>query len=783
MARVFTITAPSSTITLDDQGQAEIAFTVVNATARRIRGRGVAVPQDASQKGWFTLAGETERDFQPGGTHQFAVRVAVPPGSKPGSYTFRLDAYSVQNPDEDHSQGPSVAFSVSAPEVKRFPWWMVAAAALVLVVGGVVAYVLLARKVKVPDVVGAERTKAIQVLQEAKLQVKEVTRSVSGKPEGAVLDQAPKAGDPVKKGTLVSIGVNELVKVPNVVGADLATAQTSLEKGRLRVEVSRVLSPRSQDTVLSQAPDPGDAVGSGSIVQLTVADSGTLVPDVVGFSRTRATQKIEQAKLQLREVTRSVLNEPPNNVLDQEPKEGVLVPHGTLIVIGVNELATVPAVVGSDLATSKATLENAKLRIGEISRVLSEKSRDTVLGQSPKAGETLQLNSAVHLTVADTGIAVPNVLGVAHRQAANAIGEAKLQVNVVTRSVSERPAGTVVDQEPRAGELVRPGSAVTIGVNDFVEVPNVVGSAFHVAQATLQGARLGTQVSSRELSEQQPQDTVLSQLPKFGETVKPGSIVHLTVADAATRVPNVIGSSRDGAIERLKEAKLQGVPVTKSLADKPNGVVLEQDHSAGQLVKLGTQVVISVNVLVSVPQVVGMDLASTRHTLAMAQLSLGHVATRVLDRGVAGQVLSQNPPPGNLVATGSAVQVETAQLRLGCDGVPGSGKIVDNCGVCGGGNACLRPCPAKFENLGNDYVFIYLDIPQTAVGHTISWSNVAVAKYVFPRCYRVKISDYSYSCERTPSGGVWVKRGDVARDALCHDEGSGNQPYMRTEKK
>jgi hypothetical protein len=144
MARVFSITAASSTITLDDKGHGEIAFTVANASGRPLRGRGILVPQDPSQKGWLTLAGEPERDFPAGGVLQFSVRVGAPAGSKPGNYTFRLDALSVQNPDEDYAQGATVAFTVrEAKKKKPFPWWIVAVAAVVLVAGGITTWLLL----------------------------------------------------------------------------------------------------------------------------------------------------------------------------------------------------------------------------------------------------------------------------------------------------------------------------------------------------------------------------------------------------------------------------------------------------------------------------------------------------------------------------------------------------------------------------------------------------------------------------------------------------------------
>ncbi|HEY6292471.1 MAG TPA: hypothetical protein VI455_13050, partial [Terriglobia bacterium] len=127
MASVFNITTASSTVQLDARGHGEIAFTVSNTSGRHLRGRAKLVPHDPGQRDWLMVAGEPERDFPVNGAQQVTVQVAVPVGSKEGRYTFRLDGVSVQNPDEDYTQGPTVAFAVAEQEVpRRFPWWIAA---------------------------------------------------------------------------------------------------------------------------------------------------------------------------------------------------------------------------------------------------------------------------------------------------------------------------------------------------------------------------------------------------------------------------------------------------------------------------------------------------------------------------------------------------------------------------------------------------------------------------------------------------------------------------------
>jgi hypothetical protein len=104
-------------------------------------------PRDAAKPEWFTVAGESVRDFAPNGAQQFVVQLKVPRGTAPGSYSFRLDAVSEENPDEDFTEGPSVAFDVKAPPPpgkKKFPWWILAVvgAVVLLIVIGVVIWLL-----------------------------------------------------------------------------------------------------------------------------------------------------------------------------------------------------------------------------------------------------------------------------------------------------------------------------------------------------------------------------------------------------------------------------------------------------------------------------------------------------------------------------------------------------------------------------------------------------------------------------------------------------------------
>jgi beta-lactam-binding protein with PASTA domain len=57
----------------------------------------------------------------------------------------------------------------------------------------------------------------------------------------------------------------------------------------------------------------------------------------------------------------------------------------------------VPNIVGKRLATARARILRAHCRVGTIARVAAARSRNVVVGQSPRAGKRLKAGSRVNL--------------------------------------------------------------------------------------------------------------------------------------------------------------------------------------------------------------------------------------------------------------------------------------------------------------------------------------------------------------------------------------------------
>jgi beta-lactam-binding protein with PASTA domain len=339
MARVFTVTAASDAVSLDATGRGEVAFTVANASSKQLRGRARVVPQDAKQKSWLSIAGEPERDFPIGGVQQFTVQVAVPPGTPEGRYTFRLDAVSVQNPDEDYTQGPTVAFNVVKHETRKpSPWWIPVAAVVVIAIAGLTTWLILRGRVTVPAITGKSLVDANSVLAPLNLKIGNVTSVLTSSSNvDKVLSQNPAAGQKLSSGGSIDVEVGvAIVAVPAVTGKMYNEAVNTLHAAFLDIgHVNNVNNPGTltPGLVLDSNPKAGNSVKSHTTVDLTVQQDSVPVPNVIGQTFPAAVARLTAANLKLGAVTGSIYQVVQNGgvmrgvsltaaVADQNPKGG-----------------------------------------------------------------------------------------------------------------------------------------------------------------------------------------------------------------------------------------------------------------------------------------------------------------------------------------------------------------------------------------------------------------------------------------------------------------------------
>jgi eukaryotic-like serine/threonine-protein kinase len=129
-------------------------------------------------------------------------------------------------------------------------------------------------QVEVPDLVNLSSPEdARALLQQNGLLLGPVKQVDSDKAAGTVLRQDPDAGTQVDIGSQVSIRVsNGLVKIPDVVGAPQAQAQSDLTNAGFQYSVvTQETSQESPGTVLAQSPVANTPAAKGTLVTITVA--------------------------------------------------------------------------------------------------------------------------------------------------------------------------------------------------------------------------------------------------------------------------------------------------------------------------------------------------------------------------------------------------------------------------------------------------------------------------------------------------------------------------------
>lgn len=132
------------------------------------------------------------------------------------------------------------------------------------------------RNATVPDVAGLSQQQARLAIENAGFQFGTMTQRTSDLPRGAVIESDPAPGAVVPLPAVVGIAVSQgpaTLQVPDLTGRTIADARSTLEQLGLHLgSISRDTSSfQPENTVLSQSPAAGQAVGAGGSVSLRVS--------------------------------------------------------------------------------------------------------------------------------------------------------------------------------------------------------------------------------------------------------------------------------------------------------------------------------------------------------------------------------------------------------------------------------------------------------------------------------------------------------------------------------
>ena len=294
----FEIPDGPTTVDLKRSGDAQnpgpatgsVVFNVTNTSSDSCAGRLSVVPSGSAKAEWFAIDGDRERTFAAGETQTAKINVSVPKDAPAGEYPFKLRAVAVNDPDNDHSEGPVATAKLSGPAApaptKSLWWlWLIIALVVLALIGGGVWFAFFrdkgssgtttTTKVEAPDFTRNGMTLDQATKDPKGFKISGTAVAAGGKAPGTILSQDPAPKAPVTPGQEIKVTYDPGVDVPQVAnkGMTLSSAVTALSNAHLTV--GRMGRPSCQATglageVVGQNPGGGQKAALNAPVELSL---------------------------------------------------------------------------------------------------------------------------------------------------------------------------------------------------------------------------------------------------------------------------------------------------------------------------------------------------------------------------------------------------------------------------------------------------------------------------------------------------------------------------------
>jgi beta-lactam-binding protein with PASTA domain len=334
-----------------------------------------------------------------------------------------------------------------------------------------------------------------------------------------------------------------------------------------------------------------------------VVTAKATVPRVVGLRVQAAQFQLHQSKLGAT-VVQHASRKPKGIVIGQKPAGGANVSQGTQVNLLVSTgppRAQLPDLTG--LAAADAVKQLQALKLAPVlKQTPSQQPPGTVIAQKPAAGAHVKQGSKVVLEVAKgkASISVPNVTGQTQQQAVALLTHAGLKASVA-QVPSSQPQGTVVAQNPAAGQKLARGGAVRLNVSR--------GST--------------TTATTTQRSTTQQATTTTSSAPPQGA----GNDYR--------------GMQLSAAVQKITQGRQQ-VIVVYVASSKPAGVVVS-NATVGSRERLAVSAGAQPQSSTSVPDVTGESADKASHDLSGAGFKVLEVQWPVSDQSQDGMVTYETP--------------------------------------------------------------------------------------------------------------------------------------------
>lgn len=231
---------------------------------------------------------------------------------------------------------------------------------------------------------------------------------------------------------------------------------------------------------------------------------------------------------------------------------------------------------------------------------------------------------------------LPSVEGMPIEQAVMTLQALNLEVGTYNDDIANVPVDHVTNQTPEAGQRVRVGRTITLGVNtpaDDVPLPNLAGMTLEQASERLESFGFEVGKVTYDFSDQ-PERTVINQEPVANTPTRTGSGINVVLSRGTqvrqVTLPDLRGLSISQARSRLAELNISNVSLVAGSvsADSPNTIIAQRPQ-AGQTVLASVPMTLYHSIpsdnIVRVPDVRGLSLREAERRIIGAGLEVGWV--------------------------------------------------------------------------------------------------------------------------------------------------------------
>ncbi len=201
------------------------------------------------------------------------------------------------------------------------------------------------------------------------------------------------------------------------------------------------------------------------------------VPNLLGLMQDYAKYQITSKRFTVGEISYEGTDRvEPGIVLSQIPSPFSLASPGSPVDITVAEstvkLTKVPNLIGLSLEEAEEVLKSINLKKGKVTKRKSESPPNTVISQSIKADEEVEIATMIDLVVAKEKekpvevklTKVPNLVGRPVKKAEEVLKSINLKKGRITKRKSGSPSNTVISQSIKTDKEVETGSTIDLVV-------------------------------------------------------------------------------------------------------------------------------------------------------------------------------------------------------------------------------------------------------------------------------------------------------------------------------